>query len=462
MGKVRHRKAPNEKVLRRGGCEGDRSQRSSSKCAHDTTDTTPSSSDPGVISLLIYAIKVLILSALSLPFWFLTGILSVVFGRPPKMVLLSQTHRFIRYTIKSSELSCFVKADLVMTIIVHTMTSRISGFCWLLDEILYGRQLNSVSVTKPLFVMSAYRSASTEMARTLAKDTNKFVAPNAIMCAFPYLWLWNLITWMVGDDSGISTDEANGYLNKNFSKESLERHDNNHFAIDTFDGYFLSSHLNGLAFQLGADVIVKEFNCARYEEYNRYLFEHCFVEHVDRIGRKTLLYNKANNMSETSDQIFLLKGHFLQSSGALQKKYPDACFLSVLRDPLHRLKSGINHMAVNATLWQGKSPNWGSLTEAFQQIEVQYCQLEIDWYRNNNGTKRVAVRFDDFIKNSKKTIKRIYEDLIETDQNDIPYFDIPSKAVKKYSVDRSLSELGVNEAELKEELKEYYSWMKSL
>lgn len=452
MGKVRQRRAPTEKASRRG--RGDASDGGQS--THDIDDTA--SSDPGVISLLFYFIKVVLLSVISLPFWFLTGILTLLYGRPPKMVFVSQAYRFLQYTIQSSEMSYFAKADLMMTIIVHTMTSRISGFCSLLDEVLYGKQLNSVSITQPLFVMSAYRSASTEMARTLAKDTNKFVAPNAIMCAFPYLWLWNLITWIVGDDSGISTDEANGYLNKNFSKESLERHDNNHFAIDTFDGYFLSSHLNGLAFRLGPDVIVKELNCAKFDDCNRYLFEHCFVEHVDRIAKKTLLYKGVD-----LDHTFMLKGHFLQSADALQRKYPDARFLSVLRDPLDRLKSGINHMAVNATLWQGRSPNWESLTEAFQRIEVQYCRLEMNWYGkpdNIGNTRRLAVQFDDFVRNSQKTIKRIYEDLLNSDQNETPHFDIPSKAATKYTVDRSLCELGVNEAELSRHFAEYKTWMK--
>lgn len=370
------------------------------------------------------------------------------------MVFLSQTSRFMKHAMESKE-SKAVKTDLMMTILLHTATSRISGFCWLLDEIIYGRQLNSIHIQNPLFVMSAYRSASTEMARILSKDTNKFVAPNAIMCAFPYLWLWNLITWIVGDDGGISTEEANGYLNKNFSKESLERHDNNHFAIDTFDGYFLSSHLNGLAFQLGADVIVKEFNYARFEEHNRYLFEYCFVEHVDRIARKTLLYNSASSASKT----FLLKGHFLQSANALQEKYPEARFISVLRDPICRLQSGINHMAVNPTLWQGKAPNWQSLTDALQQIEVQYCELEMEWYKNGND-KRFVVKFEDFTKYSRKTIIRIYQGLLESNPDDIPHFDNPSKTPKRYTTNRSLKELGVNEAILKQQLVRYYAWMK--
>ena len=350
------------------------------------------------------------------------------------------------------------RIDLMLTIILHAATSPVSAFCWLLDEMIYGRQLNSVAVVKPLFVLSAYRSASTEMARTLAKDTNRFVAPSAIMCAFPYLWLWRVVMWIVGDDSGISIDEFNGYLNKGFPKESLERHDNNHFAIDTFDGYFFSSHLNGLAFQLGAEVIVKELNTAKFEERNRYLFEHCFVEHVDRIARKTLLFNNVTSAS-SEDRTLLLKGHFLMSAPALQRKYPDARFLAVLRDPIDRLQSGINHLAVNSTIWRGKPPRWDWISESYQQIEVEYCQREMDWYNaGGNDDGRLAVTFDAFIKDFDKTINRIYRDLLK--KENAPTFVPPLKVSKRYTVNRSLKDLGVDEAGLKRQLVEYYAWMK--
>jgi len=370
------------------------------------------------------------------------------------MVFPSQTTRFLQYTLQSS-LSYSSKVNLILTILVHTATSRISGFCWLIDEILYRQQLNALSITEPLFVLSAYRSASTQMARTLARDTKRFVVPNAIMCAFPYLWLWKLVIWLFGD-SDISTEEANRYLNKNFTQEALERHDNNHFEIDTFDGYFLSSHLNGLAFQLGSGVIEKEFNCARFEEWNRSLFEESFVEHVDRIARKTLLYNRVD---AASDQRFMLKGHFLQSADALRKRYPDGCFLSVLRDPMDRLQSGINHMAVNATLWQGKAPDWNSLAEAFQKIEVEYCEVEMDWY-SADDTKRLAVKFDDFVKHSQKTMTRVYRGLLDCNIDDIPRVDMTAKGPKLYAVNKSLKELGVDEAALKQQVARYYAWMK--
>ena len=453
MGKVRQRKNASSS---RGGQTPSSKSKPTFIVANNAA--APNSSGPGIFSLLIYLLRVLLLASLSVPFWLPTAILSLIYGKPPKMVSASQTRRFLRYSIECKDLSVSSRIDLMLTIILHTATSPVSGFCWLLDDMIYGRQLNSVAVVKPLFVLSAYRSASTEMARTLAKDTNRFVAPSAIMCAFPYLWLWRVVMWIVGDDSGISIDEFNGYLNKGFPKESLERHDNNHFAIDTFDGYFFSSHLNGLAFQLGAEVIVKELNTAKFEERNRYLFEHCFVEHVDRIARKTLLFNNVTSAS-SEDRTLLLKGHFLMSAPALQRKYPDARFLAVLRDPIDRLQSGINHLAVNSTIWRGKPPRWDWISESYQQIEVEYCQREMDWYNaGGNDDGRLAVTFDAFIKDFDKTINRIYRDLLK--KENAPTFVPPLKVSKRYTVNRSLKDLGVDEAGLKRQLVEYYAWMK--
>ena len=480
MGKLKQRKTPKDKQQNGGGGADASSPlaRSSKKQQPKklklTKKLAPSAvessyTDPSIISLFIYLIKVLVLTTLSLPFWFLTGLLSLIFGRPPKLVRPSQTWRFLRYTM-CPNLSLSSRIDLTLTILLHTATSPVSGFCWLLDEILYGRQLNSLSITQPLFVLSAYRSASTEMARTLANDKRLFIAPTAIMCAFPYLWVWKLILWIIGDDySGLTIEEANGYLNKNFTKESLERHDNNHFEIDTFDGYFLSSHLNGLAYQLGPEVVVRELHTAAFIEENRSLFEECFVDFVDRIARKTMLFHGLTSQT-SDDRMFLLKGHFLQSANVLQRKYPDARFLTVLRDPMDRLKSGINHMAVNATLWQGKAPRWDWLAKAYQQIEVEYCVREMEWYGNNcsiasdrmPGSKIRnnchTVNFDKFVKNFDKTMKDVYKDLLQ--EETLSDFAAPSKVSTHYTIDRTLHDLGVDEAGLKSQLSDYYAWVK--
>lgn len=406
--------------------------------------------DVGAVALFLYLVKVVILSALSSPFWILTPPLSVFYGRPPRMVGLGQAVRFIGYVIRSKHLSKREQLNLILTVIQHTASSPVAGFCWLVDEVLYSRQMNRKAVAAPLFVMSAYRSASTQMARLLAQDS-AFVWPSAIMCAFPYLWVWKIVA-CVFSDSGITTDEANNYLNKNFPKEARERHENDHFSLDTLDGYFLSAHLNGLAFQIGPDVIIKECHSAVVEDWNQSLMQTQFTDFVDRLARKTLLFRGASDA-----QRILLKGHFLWAASTLQMRYPDARFLSVLRDPLDRLQSGINHMAANPTLWQGQAPRWDWLAESFEQIESDYCTKEIEWY-GDQRRGRLALRFNSFIENTEVAMKAVYRDLLVS--NNMPKFRLTPKRSIRYTVDRSLTELNIDRDRLKLQLGDYYAWMK--
>ena len=412
---------------------------------------SPPTTDFGAVALLLYLVKVVILSALSSPFWILTPLLSVFYGRPPRMVSVGQAVRFIGYVIGSKHLSKGEQLNLILAVMRHTASSPVAGFCWLVDEVLYSRQMNRQTVATPLFVMSAYRSASTQMSRLLAQDSVHFVWPSAIMCAFPYLWVWKIVAY-VFSDSGITTDEANNYLNKNFPKEARERHENDHFSLDTLDGYFLSAHLNGLAFQIGPEVIMKECHSAIVEDWNKTLMQTQFTDFVDRLARKTLLFRGASDAHH-----ILIKGHFLWAASTLQTRYPDARFLSVLRDPLDRLQSGINHMAANPTLWQGQAPRWDWLADSFEKIEVDYCAKEMEWY-GEERRGRLALRFNSFIGNTEDAMKIVYRDLLVS--NDMPQFRLQPKKSRRYTVDRSLAELNIDRDRLKLQLGDYYAWMK--
>lgn len=369
------------------------------------------------------------------------------------MVRLRQTGRYLVYALFTCEkLSWDKRLDLVLKILQHTVLSPVSGFAWILDEILYGNLMNQCTIEQPFFVVSAFRSASTQMARELAHDP-RFYAPNASMCNFPYLWLWKLVTWIV--DDAVTLDEARAYLNKSIPREFLERHDSDPFAIDTFDSSFLSSHLNGLSWRMGPAITTQEFNTAVHAPHNRYLFENAFVQHVDRIARKAMIF-----LNASPDQHFLLKGHFLSSAPALANRYPEARFLSVLRDPLARIQSGVNYMAVNPTL--GRPPDWQGLVTSLEEMEILYSQREMDFY-GVDDPKRLAVRFDDFVNKKDRTMKRIYQHLLHgaTPPLNTAQVSKGSSSAKTYSVNLSLEELGVNSAALRERFQEYYEWMKS-
>jgi len=51
-----------------------------------------------------------------------------------------------------------------------------------------------------------------------------------------------------------------------------------------------------------------------------------------------------------------VKGHFLCAADALERHYPDARFLTMIREPAPRLQSGINYLRVNPTDALGPVP----------------------------------------------------------------------------------------------------------
>eukprot|EP00536_Pseudo-nitzschia_multiseries_P007047 jgi/Psemu1/16714/gm1.16714_g len=504
-----------------------------------TKGTSNRDSLPGIIwALFTSLLKCGIWLAISSPFWLLAHSLLLIYGRPPNLVYLSQTLRYLGFvwvqqatnaSDAEQQLEPFAvsqKIYLSATIIVHTICSPISAFAWIVDELLYGRRLSRLEAAEqaalehPVFVVSAFRSASTQLARSLVAKTHYkqgsngqipfFVAPNAMMCAYPYLWLWKLMYAIVGDipdtlepgnDGGLTKDDVKQKFNAGFTHDSLARHPNDPFQTDTFDGTFLNCHLNGLAWHLcravPTSLIEQEFNYAyQKDSLNKQIWQRDMVRHIDRLARKTLVFcseGKSRGQGPTP-QRFLLKGHFLSIGPQLQALYGrGARFITILRDPCARLRSGINYMAVNPTLY-ANDPTlqipWNAFAKVLQETEAQYCERELEWFGNDcsddNKKKedqdRLALTFDSFVVDSDKTIGEIMDWLrLRSDEDEVTI--APSSAdggaknksprrkkagttsaapSKTYRIDRSLQELGVDEKAYRGRLADYLSWMKEV
>ncbi|VEU35644.1 unnamed protein product [Pseudo-nitzschia multistriata] len=511
----------------------------SSKNAH--RDTLP-----GIVwSVVLCIVKCSIWFAIAFPFAVATHSLSLVFGRPPNLVYLQQTLRYLGFVWKSltfatpeqerhmQSFSVTEKIRLTTTILVHTICSPLSAFGWILDEILYGRRLNGLepkekaAVENPVFVVSAFRSASTQLARGLVSETRYtcekggtsttepcFVAPNAMMCAYPYLWLWKLVYAIVGDipdtlvdaeraqtEGGLTKEDVREKFNAGFTPDSMARHANDPFQTDTFDGTFLNCHLNGFVWQLcrglPASAIEQEFNYACQKEgdaLNRRIWQTDMVRHIERLARKTILFHNEGG-GETAaggvrpPQRFLLKGHFLSVCPQLREAYGGrARFVTILRDPCERLRSGINYMAVNPTLYASDPRQqipWAAFAEALGETEAQYCERELQWFGGTGGDEsdRLAVTFDSFVADRGKAMGEIVNWLGLVPEDDPGEVAIASTsqakksksprkkktpsassaATKKaYRIDRSLAELGVDEKAYRERLSDYLAWIKDV
>lgn len=226
------------------------------------------------------------------------------------------------------------------------------GLAWHLDEILYSRalDLSKFDIVRPiLFVISAGRSGSTQITRYIENDPD-VASPSILHCLFPFLWAWRLIPRTVG--RFISTEYVTEKIKSILPPESLERHEMDPFKSDTFDAVFGGSHYNYRALALGPDVANDEMNMARIaNEVDSPFLEHEFGRLIDRLGRKYLLMKQLEQSHQAiganhNRARFFIKGHFLWVADELERRYPNASFLTVVREPTSRIRSCINFMRV--------------------------------------------------------------------------------------------------------------------
>ena len=481
---------------------------------HRDTVPAPANKDSSIVTILSAILGSILplyfYGILSIPFWMLTLLLSPLYGRPPTLVYVSQVYRYIMYVVYFNSNSNSNNNDKVLllsqqiillrTILLHTLKSGWWGYAWILDEILYGtafalknnnsqHQQQRYAATHPVFIVSGFRSASTTLGRDLVQwtttsttasatttNTNSslFVTPNAMMMAYPYLWLWKLVYTIFGDipDGNQDDDEEEeeeGIITKQYIRDklnmgfrsyhpdSLDRHPNDPFLLDTFDQTFLAYHCNGLIWKFlvqnntnNATVITKEFNYAVQDPndaINQQIYQVDMVNHIDRLARKTVLFLMTNtNKTEQQPRRrrFLLKGHFLSICPQLENRYTNnnaknaeltrggerhngggvAQFVTIIRDPSDRLQSGINYMAVNPTLDYLNTNNnnnnndnnddvvpwyYYELGLVLERMERQYCAIEMDYFGkntddNNERAMKLAIPFDSFVTKKDQTL----------------------------------------------------------
>ena len=207
--------------------------------------------------------------------------------------------------------------------------------------------------------------------------------------------------------------------------------------------------------QLGISIVVakQDFNMADIPPYDQQIKGKDFVQLVDRLARKSLLF------SGGSARRFYLKGHFLFGAQGLWEKYPDACFVTVTREPLSRLRSGINYMRVNPPDPVLGPVPWSWLTDTLTYTETFYSKVEQERFTREADCRRSVIRFSDFVNDLESSMKQVYLDCFGSDElpAHVPRTH-PPRERKHYSVNRTLAELGIDENEIRSNMKEYIDW----
>jgi hypothetical protein len=237
-----------------------------------------------------------------------------------------------------------------------------------------------------------------------------------------------------------------------------ERHEADPFRTDTFDLALLGRHLNHLSLRLGPEVMADDFSFGPFAPHNRALWEHDFVRLFDGVARKTLLH--AGPGRDGAPRRLFIKGHFLAAADFLARRYPDATFLTMIREPAPRVQSAVNFLRTTPfdESMGGPAP-WAWLGAAIGKSEAAYCELEQEWFTREPGPRRCVVRFTDYVRDLEGTMTRIYRECF--DSPTLPPWVPRAHAPRKrhgYTYDRALPAVGIDERALNERLASYIAW----
>ena len=402
-----------------------------------------------------------LLAAFTLPLWPVFWLAAAIWGWPPNVPRAAQVARYIRlaWTVRPPPpgLSALRRAWVVLLVLRKVATIPVWGLAWLLDEALYGRALRDTPVVAPLIEISAARSGSTQLARYLEADPH-LVAPNMLQCVFPYLWLWKLAPRTIG--RVLTRERVNQKVEAMMPPEFIQRHEGDVFLTDTFEGALYIAHLNHLSPFLGPDVLVEDFGFGELAPHNRALWEEIFPELLDRIARKTLIL--AGPGPEGAPRRFFVKGHFLTAADALERRYPDARFLTMIREPVPRLQSAVNFLRANpvdATL--GCVP-WRWLGDGLVRSEASYNELEQAWFSREGGARRCVLRFSEYVRDLEAAMSKVYRECLDTDHlpPHVPRAHPPRERTN-YLLNRSLEQVGVDQAAFEARLADYIAWCRA-
>lgn len=399
--------------------------------------------------LLRRLVRIAVLLIFIAPWWPVYLLLGAWLGRPPHVPSTARCVRLMGRVLSEplSELHPSVRWRLALTIVDRWLQVPGHALAWWLDELLYGRQLDAVRVVEPVFELSAARSGSTQLAHYV-EDDPEICAPSTIGTGWPYMWLWRLVTPTIG--RFFTMDDAEAAFIRQLPPAFLERHEFSLRRTDSFEIVFMHHLLGDITWYLGPSGYLEEHGPVAQTDLNREYWQD-FVRFLDRFGSKTLL--------TTGRPRLMVKGHFLAVADDLERLYPDARFLTVLRRPDRRVQSTLAHHR-----WQPTEPGfppvpWSWIIDRDVPLEVEYCDVEMAWFQRQGGARRCVIRFEDYVHDLEGTMARVYRECLDRQElpPHVPRVHAPRKR-HSYSEDRSLAELGVDTAWLERRLDAYYRW----
>jgi len=366
---------------------------------------------------------------------------------------------------KSNENIPFTNRVLLFLITFDTMIKApIQGVCWYIDELLYS-SYHKVYIKDPVFMMTAFRSGSTQLCDFLQDDIENFISPTVAEASFPYIWVWKLFVPILVK---LGVDKMQFHL---FGAEANKRHTLVLLKTDAIDGMLRQFHFGMNSTCLGSSFMCWGFSFAKLNEPIYEGVHKSLVLYTNIIMKKVMYYRGKPK------QRMLVKGHFLINAVTFEQQYPKGKFFTLIRDPVSRLPSLINLLKVLVAdgpgqLRYGLFPaSWRVLRDYSLRTQIPYCEQEMSFYRKPADNKLV-IPFTVYVNNLTATLQRIYSFCnIPIPDHVMPsatrrqntthnFTKLKSSYDPKFNID--LASLGVDEKKLRERLREYYVWMNSL
>mmetsp|Transcript_35567 Transcript_35567/g.93353 ORF Transcript_35567/g.93353 Transcript_35567/m.93353 type:complete len:513 (+) Transcript_35567:52-1590(+) len=387
------------------------------------------------------------LSLLVLPMYLL-GL--IFYGRSPTAMPLSQALLWVGFFCEHGYNHSGPYMLLQIAVKV-TMIPSIGCF-WYLDNII-NRGWDK-KLYRPIFMISAGRSGSTETGRLIA-ESHGVVSPAAVQLAFPLIILWNkLLGEFRKDPVKMHGAVLPGmYDQTRIASEFATRHEINLLETDTAEPIFGSFYQFTQFMAEGGD----ELYCMQWSQPDKRLnptFWNDFTDYLLAVMKKTVYYEKGSPTTRC-----FVKGHFVGVGADIEARCPDASFVTSVRPADARAESYINHLynfLTNCNEEMCPYHRWPTLARAGTAIEVLYTESEARFYLEKGAkTKRVIYNFTDFTNDPNGTLKAVLEEIgLQFDA------EKAEKAVSKmmearkhrpiYQIDRKLEELGVSRKYLME------------
>ncbi len=401
-----------------------------------------------------------LLAPFGLALWPLYLLLRVFLPRPP---LLAPPARFahiarliLTTTVPPPGLAPLDRWRLLLDLGLTAALAPAQGLAWMLDEVLYGRELAAHPVTAPLYEISAWRSGSTRLSHLLHDDP-ALAAPAMAQLVVPYLWLWRLARALLG--SRVDPEAVTRWVRASVPPAFAERHEIDPWRTDTYDVLFFRHQLVPYAMMLGPEATLQEFAHRAVTPSTRQMWEEDFVAMLDGLGRRTLAFR--GPAPDGRPRRFFLKGHFLAAAPALAARWPDAAFVTVIRPPAARFRSTLNYLRLSPDFF-GLGPMAWPWIAATTVGEIEYNTAEQAWFSREDGVRRCVVRFDEFVGDLPSALRRIYRTCLDADgpPPEVRLAHRPGHA-GQYLVDHPLEALGIDAALLETTLTAYREWCTS-